>query len=1120
MSRLLVPIELDVLMVRQAGGRFADASMAEPTTDDVAHRTLWKPAFTELPQGRARGAYLHWALPDALTHGSADETGALSFHAIPDRWLVVRSAPSPLVNRRAVRGWVLEADRGVATPVNTWRETARPAVGHEPLTSLGHGDFAWAAYFDNTRNRLAFYDDLADVTSGPISYLVCGWYAQGERDPIADPSLDTSVGVNARLREYRWKMAVTKAGGNAPRASLYHGSAVGIGWPAPDAASPETGGPPASAGIRVVLASTTAEALATLVARSDGEVRVLEAAQLGVLDELAESDGRARLDAVLHAAAFGSISGGEVLERVDQPEPEPGPDTGPMPPRPGGLDVAVTTAGLEMATRSFRMADRASEARITAGRVEDLLAARPAPEAPEAPPAAAGPVEVYRALPRFFHPADPVVLVEGAHRSFKHGGDGRFSTEGMLVCRTTGDTITELAVLDPRDSGGQRLAIRGSTVFQGGIANPDIPPECLELLAELALLDPGSSPVLTQALAPGRTPTPVTASLRRRIEVEQTAWWAMRDTRVDPSGLVTLSGLTGTLPSPIAVTPARRPWTPVHLEWRVEYGHAPRAPRGWRLGDVDFEPETPEPDAPLVLEGRTLVTPAAAHLAGSAARRAYRQALRIGGSSPVDPSVPRRFTSDLSAALDARLGTLTVRGDDGNLDVATALADMDVLSGTLDPLHEEIGKRFALRVGTLTLTRLRLVDGFGQFIDLVGESGSASVTVAETLRDEATQGVLLPPRIVTPARLWLRYADGSGGEALASADVSPVAGYLLPNHLDGSLEIFDADGTSRGALRSSDDGGVVFEAAPGIATRLGARPADAIGNPALAAIAEGLIDWGVADAKRRASDGAFEGGLSALIRLIDAGRWSSDPQANGANDDLGPLVGRPIAVLRARAWLELAEPDPRLERTEFPLRLGSVASFEDGLLGAFAGGDYRTLLVPGAVAGLAREIGPGRGYLQQAPAVSAFHSGFASDVGGAGDGGAPVRHAYVARDRAVPLTPGRPVELTLLVEPYGLVHATTGTLPRKEIGMRREWLAAGLARIAPTFRFGPVLVDPARVRLPLGREVAGTWSWAHRVDEATWSEEPVVDAANETAAIGETVRAMEGWLRFTPEDEA
>ena len=1112
MSRLLVPIELDVLMVRQAGGRFADASLATPTDDVASHRTLWKPAFTELAQGRARGAYLHWALPDALTHGSVDENGAVTFHAIPDRWLVVRSAPSPLLNRRAVRGWILEADRGVATPVNTWRETARPAVGLEPLTSLGHGDLAWAAYFDNTRNRLAFYDDLADVTSGPISYLVCGWYAQGDRDPIADPSLDTSVGLHGRLREYRWKMAVTKAGENAPRASLYHGSAVGIGWPAPDAASPETGGPPTSACIRVVLASTTAEALATLVAQSDAEVRVLEAAQLGVLDELAEADGRARLDAVLHAAAFGSISGGEVLERVDQPEPEPGLE---QPPR--GVDVAVTTAGFEMATRSFRMADRAAEAVITAGRVDDLLAARPTAEAPPAP---AGPVEVYRALPRFFHPSDPVVLVEGAHRSFKHGGDGRFSTEGVLVCRTTGDTITELAVLDPRDSGGQRLAIRGDTVFQQGIANPDIPPECLELLAELALLDPGSSPVLTQALAPGRTPTPVTASLRRRIEVEQTAWWAVRDTRVDPSGLVSLSGLTGTLPSPIAVTPARRPWTPVHLEWRVEYGHAPRAPRGWRLGEVDFESETPEPGEPLVIEGRTLVTPAAAHLAGAAARRTYRQALRIAGSSPVDPSVPRRFASDVSAALDARLGALTARGDDGNLDVVTALADMDVLSSTLDPLHEELGPRVALRGGTLTLTRLRLVDGFGQFVDLVGESGSATVTVAETLRDETTQGVRLPPRIIAPARLWLRYADGSGGDALASADVSPVAGYLLPNHLDGALEIFDADGTSRGALRPSDDGGVVFEAAPGIATRLGARPADAIGNAALAAIAEGLIDWGVADATQRASHGAFEGGLSALIRLVDAGRWSSDPQANGVNDDLGPLVGRPIAVLRARAWLELAEPDPRLDRTEFPLRLGSVASFEDGLLGAFAGGDYRTLLVPGAVAGLAREVGPGRGYLQQAPMVRAFHSGFASDVGGPGDGAAPVTHPYVARDRAVPLTAGRPVELTLLVEPYGLVHATTGTLPRKEIGMRREWLAPGLARIAPTFRFGPVLVDPARVRLPLAREIAGAWSWAHRVDEATWSEEPVVDAANETAAIGETVRAMEGWLRFTPGDES
>jgi hypothetical protein len=52
------------------------------------------------------------------------------------------------------------------------------------------------------------------------------------------------------------------------------------------------------------------------------------------------------------------------------------------------------------------------------------------------------------------------------------------------------------------------------------------------------------------------------------------------------------------------------------------------------------------------------------------------------------------------------------------------------------------------------------------------------------------------------------------------------------------------------------------------------------------------------------------------------------------------------------------------------------------------------------------------------------------------------------------------VAVTLLVEPHSFVHANTGITPRKEIGMRREWVPSALSSIAPTFRFGPVLTDP------------------------------------------------------------
>src|SRR6185295_4617468 len=65
-SRLLVPVQLDALVVRGTGTTFADVTMATPG-DDGAAGALQTPPFTD--RTREPGVYLHWALPDALTRG-------------------------------------------------------------------------------------------------------------------------------------------------------------------------------------------------------------------------------------------------------------------------------------------------------------------------------------------------------------------------------------------------------------------------------------------------------------------------------------------------------------------------------------------------------------------------------------------------------------------------------------------------------------------------------------------------------------------------------------------------------------------------------------------------------------------------------------------------------------------------------------------------------------------------------------------------------------------------------------------------------------------------------------------------------------------------------------------
>ena len=71
--RVLVPIQVDALVVRpqQPAETWADCAL-KPAPDQVTPVTRYDvlpTPFAELPGTRAAGVYLHWALPDALTHG-------------------------------------------------------------------------------------------------------------------------------------------------------------------------------------------------------------------------------------------------------------------------------------------------------------------------------------------------------------------------------------------------------------------------------------------------------------------------------------------------------------------------------------------------------------------------------------------------------------------------------------------------------------------------------------------------------------------------------------------------------------------------------------------------------------------------------------------------------------------------------------------------------------------------------------------------------------------------------------------------------------------------------------------------------------------------------------------
>jgi hypothetical protein len=659
---------------------------------------------------------------------------------------------------------------------------------------------------------------------------------------------------------------------------------------------------------------------------------------------------------------------------------------------------------------------------------------------------------------------------------------------------------------------------------------------------------------------------PVTAAsqLARTYAVEQMMTFVNRDPRRDIAPLTAISGFTGTLPPGASVAAPISPWIPLHIDWDVDYIPSPGGMDDWILKEVDFDADPdhlPPVEGTVPVQnykGRALLTGGVAKMAAAAVRQALDRAQRSGGSVSLQPGFnwafnskaaqvllsviqPLRANSVILPAPGAPAAALAVAApSSSDFDhLATELESLDVLAGAFDRFHTKLRSGFIadgtatpkpgdpvppdfvpFRAGFLRVRRMRLVDCYGQIVDLVGSGATQLADMERIVKSEPltvagrTDLIELAPRFTAPLRSWFRFVSAADDTVYADDDVSALCGFILPNHLDGDLQFFGADGT----VLPRPEAGIVWEDVPGRPSTVGGAPLRAIDNPHLGGIAQGLVDWGRADATPHGT--SEDTALSSILRIIDSTLWSVDPFAHVGDEHLSLLIGHPVAVLRAKLRLELEEPvAPEVASAiRVPVRVGALAHWQDGLLAYFVNDDYRTLFIPDpACANFARPLGPGAGFLQQATDTSDYYAHFADDLGaGATTGAAPVNHPYVDLSGLVHLQPGQDLLLTLLVEPHSSVHLTTGLLPRKDIGMRRNWVGPGLAILAPVFRFGPVMVDPKRIRMPVASDIQGTWSWSHRLDATTWADEPVVNAGGDAQIPADPSKGQEGWLKLSP----
>jgi hypothetical protein len=424
---------------------------------------------------------------------------------------------------------------------------------------------------------------------------------------------------------------------------------------------------------------------------------------------------------------------------------------------------------------------------------------------------------------------------------------------------------------------------------------------------------------------------------------------------------------------------------------------------------------------------------------------------------------------------------------------------------------------FPLRGGFFDFQTLEVVDAFGQVLDLLEANGNLDGGAAKfvpikgqglapdagTTLPSADQRLKQAPRVVQPARLDMRLLDSEkdADEVGYAATANPICGWLLPNHLDRSIAAYDPSGAALGELLVATDpkthaAKVAWLPAPG-----GGAPADPSGIESSHLSAMLMALWAPTGGipPRDQPDA-----LSALYASIDETLWTIEPGGGQGDQDLAALIGPPLALVRAELQFELyGHPaynqswrDSTLEQTacfttvENDIRVGSTELVDDGVVGYYTGTDY-TRFSASHVAGPAT------------PHVQAIAPGNYLSL--------PFDYPTYSKQ-----------QVTLLVDPRGSVHATTGILPIADLDIPAQFYEPALSRIAASFRIGPVLTSPAAPRMPVPADRRGTWSWITRVTPgdtaADFATSPVIQADQQARLADAPPHLVDGWLRFAPDD--
>ena len=726
------------------------------------------------------------------------------------------------------------------------------------------------------------------------------------------------------------------------------------------------------------------------------------------------------------------------------------------------------------------------------------------------------------AAPKFWYPSDPVVMISGAGRSQMHGEDGRYNTDGTLTCRLPGQTITGIQAAGQPAITVQSMTSAGVNLNPYGSYSsiPSIP----TLVNEAFFVDPLNSSIMAKAVG------------GNAAVIQQ----AITDLLAQNPGQ---NSWVGTAPAPFALTDWEQAWSPLFLEWELHYfptGSGSGAAHQFSIGDWSFDGEKYswlgtglDQNYFVPYKGRTTLTPQAALLFKDKIQNYLKnnpdvdtQQMETLISTIANWDLLSQTLSGLTDQLVTRLSQETfppTPADDMSVACprpgatppsATALIGeqyhyMPVLQGS----GSDVNYFYPVRGGFIQFQQLQIVDAYGQTLLLSGPNtgqGFMPVIGQDLVPANSSHlpygSVQLSPRIVQGTALDVAVLsnDSSGKNILVSGNPNPVCGWLLPNHLDGGISVYDENGISLGELLAlpSPDNWRPRPGAPGD-NPPPATPAD-IPNTVLRNVVSSI--W-------KQSTSVFED----LLTVIDETLWMVDPLGGRKDQYLSVLIGRPLAVVQTQIQLSLlGEPlynqlwdtmatsdqskPPNLtwtkqigevENISFPVRLGSLELRNDGLLGYFL--------------------------TQGTNSYSTFYTVHTSpEIPGSDTYIKPIVNNNQYQGDISLQCNGASITVTLLMDPRGCFHAYTGILPVKKTDLPAHLIENFIRQMKVTFQTGPIIADPGTLRTPKPAEQHGVWAWIQAIPApANWEQDTIVDTDDNARMPDEQLVLREGWLQLS-----